>query len=60
MTYVREQTSKELRAHMRSLKRMNGWRDPLVDWLWEEIQAQDKIIAELRAKLPSQELRHDE
>ena len=47
MTYVREQTPAELRAHMRNLQRMNGWHDPLADRLYQEIQALDKRIAEL-------------
>lgn len=48
MTYVTEQTSEELREHMRSLKRMNGWHDPLADRLWQEIQDQDKKIEQLQ------------
>lgn len=39
MTYVREQTSAELAAHMRSLKKMAGWFDPLADRLWQEVEA---------------------
>lgn len=38
MTYVREQTSAELAAHMRSLKKMAGWFDPLSDRLWQEVE----------------------
>ncbi|WP_104910536.1 hypothetical protein [Pseudomonas sp. LG1D9] len=38
MTYVREQTSAELAAHMRSLKKMVGWFDPLADRLWQEVE----------------------
>ena len=39
MTYVREQTSAELAAHMRRLKKMAGWFDPLADRLWQEVEA---------------------
>ncbi|MBA5956263.1 hypothetical protein GIB64_02370 [Pseudomonas lactis] len=39
MTYVREQTSAELAAHMHSLKKMAGWFDPLADRLWQEVEA---------------------
>lgn len=45
MTYVREQTSVELRAHMRSLQKMEGWHEPLADRLFEEVTAQDERIA---------------
>ena len=38
MTYVREQTSEELDAHMRSLQKMAGWFDPLSDRLWQEVE----------------------
>ena len=38
MTYVREQTSAELAAHIRSLKKMAGWFDPLADRLWQEVE----------------------
>lgn len=38
MTYVREQTSEELAAHMRSLQKMAGWFDPLSDRLWQEVE----------------------
>ena len=38
MTYVREQTSAELAAHMRSLKKMPGWFEPLADRLWQEVE----------------------
>lgn len=38
MTYVREQTSTELAAHVRSLKKMAGWFDPLADRLWQEVE----------------------
>ncbi|KAA8702441.1 hypothetical protein [Pseudomonas proteolytica] len=39
MTYVREQTSAELSAHIRSLQKMAGWFDPLSDRLWQEVEA---------------------
>ena len=47
MTYVTEQTSQELRAHMRRLKAMAGWHDPLADRLYKEILELD---ARLEAK----------
>lgn len=51
MTYVTEQTSAELRAHMRRLKAMAGWHEPLADRLFKEIVAQDEEIADLKAAL---------
>ncbi|WP_448647140.1 hypothetical protein [Pseudomonas mohnii] len=45
MTYVREQTSEELAAHMRSLQRMAGWFEPLADRLWQEVEALQATIA---------------
>lgn len=54
MTYVSEQTSAELRAHMRCLTKMRGWHEPLADRLWKEIQALDAEVAALRA-MPLQE-----
>lgn len=48
MTYVSEQTSAELRDHMKRLKRMDGWGDPLADRLWQEIQDQDEEITRLK------------
>lgn len=47
MTYVTEQTPAELRAHMKRLKSLPSWRDPLSDRLWKEIQDLDKRVAEL-------------
>ena len=47
MTYVSEQTSAELRQHMKRLKAMHGWNDPLSDRLWREVLAQDAIIGGL-------------
>lgn len=44
MTYVREQSSEELAAHMRSLQRMASWFDPLADRLWQEVE---KLKAEV-------------
>lgn len=46
MTYVREQTSEELAAHMRSLQRMEGWFEPLADRLWQEVEALQATIAQ--------------
>jgi len=48
MTYVREQTSAELAAHMRSLQKMAGWFDPLADRLWQEVEALRAEIAGLK------------
>lgn len=45
MTYVSEQTSTELRAHMRVLQKMAGWHEPLADRLFQEITVQDERIA---------------
>ena len=51
MTYVTEQTSEELRAHMRRLQAMPGWHNPLVDRLWKEVQTleseRDQLLAEV-------------
>lgn len=47
MTYVREQTSAELAAHMRSLQAMPGWFDPLADRLWQEVQSLQRDNAAL-------------
>ncbi|HGL4258443.1 TPA: hypothetical protein ACKE3D_002123 [Burkholderia dolosa] len=51
MTYVREQTSAELEAHMRRLQAMPGWHDPLADRLWQEVQQQAARITELEAQI---------
>ncbi len=49
MTYVTDQTSAELCAHMRKLKAMRGWHEPLADRLWKEVQdlisERDAILA---------------
>lgn len=45
MAYVREQTSAELAAHMRSLQAMPGWFEPLADRLWEEVQSLQSELA---------------
>lgn len=39
MTYVRQQTSEELAAHIRYLHGLPGWHDPLADRLWQEVEA---------------------
>lgn len=49
MTYVREQTSAQLRAHMRALQKVNGWHNPLDDRLFSEVEAQDAEIERLLA-----------
>lgn len=51
MTYVTEQTSEELRAHMRRLQAMPGWHHPLDDRLYREVLAQDAEIERLRTSL---------
>lgn len=51
MTYVTEQTSAELRAHMRRIQKIPGWHDPLADRLFKEVEAQDAEIARLKAAL---------
>lgn len=48
MTYVTEQTSQELRAHMRRLKAMTGWHEPLADRLYKEILELDDAVSKLR------------
>ncbi|WP_028616738.1 hypothetical protein [Pseudomonas canadensis] len=49
MTYVREQTSAELAEHIRSLKKMAGWFDPLSDRLWQEVEALQAEVSVLKA-----------
>lgn len=48
MKYVREQTSAELAAHIRSLQKMAGWFDPLSDRLWQEVEALQAELAGLK------------
>lgn len=48
MTYVSDQTPQELREHMRSLKKMRGWHDPLADRLFREVEALDAEVKQLR------------
>jgi hypothetical protein len=54
MTYVTDQTSAELRAHMRRLKAMRGWHEPLADRLFKEVLDLDAEVKALRAALASQ------
>ena len=58
MTYVTDQTSAELRAHMRSLKRMQGWHEPLADRLFKEVVEQDATIKKLEGALAAAEARN--
>lgn len=51
MTYITDQTSAELRAHIRSLQKTPGWRDAVTDRLFKEIVALDKEVADLKARL---------
>ena len=51
MTYVTEQTSDELRAHMRRLQAMPGWHNPLDDRLWKEVQMLEAERDQLRAEV---------
>ena len=48
MTYVRQQTSEELAAHMRYLQGLPGWHDPLADHLWQEVEALRAEVAGLK------------
>lgn len=48
MTYVRQQTSEELAAHMRYLQGLPGWHDPLADRLWQEVEALRAEISGLK------------
>lgn len=48
MTYVAEQTSAELRAHMEWLTSKYGWYEPLADRLWKEVQALDLALSTLK------------
>lgn len=50
MTYVTEQTSAQLRAHMTRLKAMSGWHEPLADRLYAEIVMMDSEIDRLRTQ----------
>lgn len=54
MTYVTEQTSAELAAHMRRLRAMPGWHEPLADRLWQEVQALQRDLAALRDDIEAQ------
>jgi hypothetical protein len=47
MTYVTDQTSSELRSHMRWLTSLAGWHDPLADRLWKDVQEQDTELRRL-------------
>lgn len=38
MVYVRDASSEALAAHMRSLKKMATWHDPMADRLWREVE----------------------
>lgn len=38
MTYITDQTSEELRAHMKRITSMEGWNEPVIARLWKEIQ----------------------
>lgn len=58
MTYVTDQTSAELRVHMRSLKRMQGWHEPLADRLFKEVVEQDATIKKLEGALAAAEARN--
>lgn len=51
MTYISEQNSRELRAHIRSLQKTPGWRDAVTDRLFKEIVEQDAALKRLRATL---------
>lgn len=46
MTYVADQTSEEIRAHMRMLQALPGWNDPLSTRLFDEIQLLDRQMVD--------------
>ena len=46
MTYVLDQTSAELRDHMKRITDTSGWDDPLATRLWTEVQALDARLAD--------------
>ncbi|ARP90279.1 hypothetical protein CAL14_08270 [Bordetella genomosp. 9] len=50
MTFVREQSPAELRAHMNRLQKMPGWHEPLADRLYQEILDLDRQIAALKSQ----------
>ncbi|WP_322083960.1 hypothetical protein [Burkholderia sp. BCC1972] len=52
MTYVRDQTPEELRAHMKRLQAMSGWHDPLADRLYEEVQKLERDVQAARLIAP--------
>ena len=54
MTYVTEQTPAQLRAHMKRLKAMSGWHEPLADRLYAEIVTMDAEIDRLRTQNQAQ------
>jgi hypothetical protein len=45
MTFVRDQSSEELAAHMPYLQKLPGWHDPLADRLWQEVQSLKAEVA---------------
>ena len=51
MTYVSDQTSHELRAHMKRLQVMPGWYDPLADRLHKEVMDQAAELERLKEAL---------
>lgn len=51
MTYITDQNSAELRAHIRSLQKHPEWRDAVTDRLFKEIVSQDAQIELLKAAL---------
>ena len=50
MTYVTDQTPKQLRAHMKRLQAMSGWHNPLDDRLYAEIVTMDAELDRLRTQ----------
>lgn len=54
--YVRDMNGAELRAHMKSLKAMRGWHDPLSDSLYAEILRMDAERAQHAGEAVAYEL----
>ncbi len=51
MAYITDQTSAELRRHIRSLQVTPGWHNPVIDRLFKEITDQDAKIKQLEASV---------
>lgn len=60
MTYVTEQTSAELRAHMKRLQAIPGWHNPLDDRLFKEVLALDAQLADMQTLFRFSKLGHEQ